>query len=402
MSEEQDSKDTMLYSAVDPPESVVEPNYSILAAWFDAWPEARPALLDFWARGGYMQRLLWRAQTRKPAVSVSVRYLDEAEWVLRRLALLGVDVDILWCGDVTPPSLVIAPQETSYEGVGGWGYTACGGSQFNDRRGGLEWCPTLAWAELLPDTITDWLSTDAAEFFNAGSLFVAPSGSVGIPRRVSGPPIENPHFTETTQIRALRKQIQLLSAVKLPVLDGMGLPDIHKFCVDHSEELRRYRKSVAKLLVQEGKEQALQDVQREIEDSVSELTSSGKRKGMRRLLAAAGGVLATANLVIAVNAGMDYAELALTVAGGGVAAAKWWQGRLSLGRERRRNPYWLLWKLAGRRTRSIEFRADTILDSSTSSARKAPPSTPRHWLAPPSPGWHQPLLYIGDDQQTAD
>jgi hypothetical protein len=210
---------TMLYSETEPPKSVGEPDYQVLHEWFEAWPEARPELFDFWGRGGYVQRILWRRQQKTPAVSVGVRYIDEIESVIRRLALLDLEADIIWCGDIAHPCLAMAPQDIDYEGVGGWGYTTCSGDDISDRRGGRQWCPSLAIASLLPDTITDWLASDAADYFFSGRVFLCPADAVGIPRRNAGGPAEHPPFADTTQILSLHKQVELLFSIDLPVLD---------------------------------------------------------------------------------------------------------------------------------------------------------------------------------------
>jgi len=391
------SGECMVYSRDEPPKTVAEPDYQVLRDWFEAWPEARPELLDFWARGGYVQRLMWRRQQTPLAVSVGVRYLDVAETVIRRLALLDAEVDIVWGGDVSRRSLVIAPQDVDYEGVGGWGYMTCSGDQLEDRRG-REWCPSLAWAVLMPDTITDWLATEAASFFYAGRLFMCPAAAVGIPKRDPGRPVEHPGFTHAAQIRTLRKQLNLLFTVDLPALERMDLPDVYKFCRDHTEELGRYREAVAELFSQrEGDAHAdsIRKMQAEIRDAVSELISSDKAKGMRRILIAAGGALGTAQLAVALNSGVDYTSFALTASGAAVAAAKWWDDRLRTERERRRNPYWVLWKLQGGRSGALQFRSPRLGSGMCLPGLPNPePDAPMHWLAPPSGGWTTPTATL--------
>ena len=53
---------------------------------------------------------------------VRAEYLDEVEAALKRLALLDLEIDFVWHGEVSGPQLVIVPQDVDYEGTGGWGY----------------------------------------------------------------------------------------------------------------------------------------------------------------------------------------------------------------------------------------------------------------------------------------
>jgi len=110
-------------------ESITEPRYQTLTSWWDAWPEARPAHLDFWARGNYTRRLLYRARAARSSLLVRVAFLDELESAVKRLALLDNEVDFVWCGRTSGEQLVILPQDVDYEDSGGWGYAACSGGE---------------------------------------------------------------------------------------------------------------------------------------------------------------------------------------------------------------------------------------------------------------------------------
>lgn len=386
----------MLYTNDEPPKSVTAPQYEILREWFTAWPEARPELMDFWARGGYAQRILWRRQSKSPAVSIGVRYMDEIETAIRRLALLDLDVDIVWCGDTAKPGLVVAPLDIDYEGVGGWGYNAASGDGL-ENRGGREWCPAIALASLLPDTITDWLATDAADFFYSGRLMVCPAESIAIPRRDTTGTSEHPSFAGTTQIRALRKHVDLLFSIDLPVLDGMKLKDVHRLCRDHGDELARYRNAVTSLIAGGTDQRPMsdKDIAAEIQDALDELRSSDKSKGFRTSLTVAGGSLVSAQLLFAVNSSTDFSTLGLAVAGAALAAAKWLNEKYCAEKEKRRNPYWLLWKLQGQQSSRLRFNPSRLQHGlSLPQCGKPREDVPRHWMAPPTGGWVTPTAFI--------
>ena len=146
------------YNNIDLPHAIVPPNYSTLLHWWDAWPEARPELLDFWARGNYTRRLLSRSKTNRSACIVRVEYVDEMEAALKRLALLDIDIDFAWCGRTTQPQLVMVPQDAEYEDSGGWGYLAAAGDCFSERRCGKEWALPLAGLHYcLTPSLIGWL-----------------------------------------------------------------------------------------------------------------------------------------------------------------------------------------------------------------------------------------------------
>lgn len=108
-----------VYSEKTPKVPKEPPHYTELVEWWKCWPQARPELLDFWARGGYVNRLLHRRQNDGYCVTVAVRLVDEIEHALKRMILLGVEVDLVWTGDLTPPVMNIAPLDIDYEGPGG-------------------------------------------------------------------------------------------------------------------------------------------------------------------------------------------------------------------------------------------------------------------------------------------
>jgi hypothetical protein len=76
-----------VYSETVPIPPKAPPNYSDLVEWWERWPQARSEILDFWARGGYVGRLLSRREQKDYSITVAVKYIDEIEHALKRLIL---------------------------------------------------------------------------------------------------------------------------------------------------------------------------------------------------------------------------------------------------------------------------------------------------------------------------
>lgn len=227
------------------------PDYSALLGWWDGWPEARPELLDFWARGNFTQRLLSRRERQRPACIVRAHYLDELEAALKRLALLDLDIDFAWSGVTSEPGLVMVPQDVSYEEAGGWGYMACAGDKFSENRSGKEWCPSLGYASLLPDTVTDWLAVQAKPFLESGRVMVCPIDNMGLNRTPGH--LSEEHLQRIANSSSVVRSVAAIEAIfefELPRLEGMTIQDTYRFCEDHKDSLVLFQVALAKLLSQ--------------------------------------------------------------------------------------------------------------------------------------------------------
>ncbi len=373
-----------LYSEELPTEGVSRPNYSKLIEWWSQWPEARPEFLDFWARGGYVQRSLWRQDNPNPALTIGVRYIDEIEYAIRNLALLGVEIDFIWVGDVSSTSLVLVPQDVDYEGVGGWGYTTCSGDRINDARGGREWVPAMAWAQMMPDTVTDWIFENAVGFFENGQAFIAPAESVGLSRNIEkavSRPYEN--FNQTKTVFDPRVASDVIANLDMPKIEGMSMRDLSAFCRDHVDELSNFRNAIGNLLT--SPEGSFDRCLVEINDAVREMESSNSYASMRKSVIGVGAVLATFNLGLAEG----IAAKALGAGFAAHSALQWWCEKTIANREARSKPFWPVWKLSKGKTRG-EFTKGRKGFQAGSFPMNSPNNQISHWLAPPVSGWSIP------------
>ena len=387
------------FSLIDPPE------YGTLLSWWDSWPQARPELLDFWARGNFARRVLSRGTRKQAACLVRVRYIDELDAALKRLALLGIEVDFAWTGSVTAPGLVLAPQHVDYEDSGGWGYITAAGDEMADDRGNLDWCPALGVASLLPDTVTDWLAEEAAEFLSSGKLLVCPVDNIGL---LTVPSQESEmNFGTVANSMSLLNTASLAKVIfelELPMLEGISVRDTYRFCQDHRDSLTRFQTALGKLLDEDAEmdDTRLSKVVAEIRDSVAELRLSHGSLSLRKQLTALGASISAFGITVGVQLGL--APAAATV--GSVAAAigimGLWHRNIEAEAGLRAKPYYALWKLEGHgttkpgwRSRPWSTKLDRIAATTPPLSENQPP--PYHWLTEPTAGWDIPTGFMPQD-----
>ncbi len=372
------------------------PQYDTLLAWMDAWPNMRPELLDFWSRGSFGARLALRRHTAQPACAVRVRYVDELSVALRRLALLNVAVDFIWCGDTAGASLTVVPLDIDYEGPGGWGYTAASGDEIADPPGNREWCPAFGFADRLPDAVTDWLVEDARPWFAAGDVVVCPHENVGLPREV-GSDAEAPfqRYANAASIAETTAAVETIFALDLPRVDGLSLRDLRTFCADHADHLQMFQRALHTLIrpsASDWSDTHLRAVVEEIEAGVAELRLGARASGVRKRLAAAGGVLATTAASVALQVGVAPAAVALGSLGAAIGVIAHWDRILDSGRTSTTNPLYVLWKLDSARRAANTWRPRPLLVPMTLPRPTQLP--PYHWLAPPTGGWLIPTFFL--------
>ena len=303
------------------PEEIAAPDYATLVKWWNAWPEYRPGMLDFWARGNYTSRLLARRKAGKNACVVRVQYLDELETALKRLALLDLEIDFAWSGPVSGETLVIVPQDIDYEGTGGWGYAACAGDRYDEKRGNTEWVPSMGWASLLPDTITDWLSSNARPFVEHGQVMVCPIENMGLRQKPSkASELHLQRAANSVSVVNAIKSIEALFEIELPVLEGMSIADTFSFCQDNQDSLKLFQGALAKLLKNahaETSETVTKELLSQIREGVAELRLSSATLQARKTLTALGATISTFGVTFGVSSGLGVGPAAL----GSVAAA---------------------------------------------------------------------------------
>lgn len=385
----------------DLPLVVYPPNYATLISWWDAWPEARPAHLDFWARGNFIRRLVSRKNTNRTACIVRVEYIDEIEEALRRLALLDIDIDFVWHGEISKPQLIMVPQDIDYEDSGGWGYSACAGDRIKDNRGGKEWCPSMGWGALLPDSLTDWLNNEAQAFLRDGRIIVAPAGHVGL-RKIPGGVSENQlqRVSNSISMTNEKAKIRALFNLKLPFIEGLSIRDVYKFCSDHGDSLTLFQSALRKFLQSslQGDEEAIsQQLLNEINENVSELRLSDRTLSTRKTLSALGASISTLLITVGIKLGFTPSAAAVGSTGAAIAAITQISQIIESRGQMRKNPYYAIWTLQkGKGPKSIFRQQQQLRWAPQQSGAKPKKMQSFHWLYPPTAGWGIPTAFRGD------
>lgn len=376
------------------PEHVPPPDYATLLRWWDAWPEARPELLDFWARGNFTRRILSRRDTEKFSCIVRVSSKSEMKTAVARLALLNVDIDVVWTGSVSDPALVIVPQEDDFEDTGGWGYTTCAADRISDRRGGCDWTPAMSWASLLPSGVTEWLATDARGLLQDGHLIVAPVEHLGL----SGQPGSEAeatlqalsHGASLAQPAAggSRRGVQL----ELPYVRGLPISTIEEICQGEGDSLVLLQTAVQKLLSARPNTDSIDTLGEligEIREGVAELRLSDRSRRTRNLLATLGGSIGTFIITVGVQLGATPSAAVLGSLGAAMATLGLWARAYDVDETMQKSPFYLLWKLGKIKTKKRRSQRARLKKSNISCGAEIPPY---HWLAPPTAGWRIPTV----------
>lgn len=380
-------------------QDITEPQYETLISWWDAWPEGRPAHLDFWARGNYSRRILYRAKAGRSSLLVRVAFLDELENALKRLALLDSQIDFVWCGRTSGEQLVIVPQDVDYEDSGGWGYAACSGDEITDRRGGKEWCPSIGWASLLPDSVTDWLAERARPYVETGRIMVCPAGHIGLTPYPGGIGEENlQRMSNAASILRERVKVQTLFQLELPYLEGMSITDVYKFTQDHADSLLLFRDSLSKLLTSSVDPSCPESLSKElvsaINQGVAELRLSDRALRARRTLATLGAGLGTFLVTLGVKLGVPVGSAAIGSTGAAIASINLFAQTVEAEGTMRKNPFYAIWRLQKGKRHRDSFRHQSTFMAASAKRVKKKDIPPFHWLAPPSPGWNVPPAIV--------
>lgn len=383
---------------------ITPPHYETLANWWNTWPQGRPELLDFWARGNFTRRLLDRKVNWRSGCVVRVQYLDEMELALKRLVLLGIEVDFAWAGTISPPELVMAPQHIGYEDSGGWGYSTASGDEIDDGCGKWEWCPTIGYATLLPDTVTDWMATEAVEFFKSGQMMVCPMENIGL--RENPTQESDDHFGSLGNCISISRTASLakvLFELDLPVLEGLSLRDTYAFSEDNGDSLARLRNAITKLVGESASvidDDKLSIIVSEIQDSVAELRLSDRSLSARKTLTALGASISTFGITVGVQLGLAAGTAAVGSVAAAMATIALWHRNIEAEAGRKTNPYYAIWKLQCGDHKKPQWRARTgpwSIINHVKTVNLSPPVEqllPYHWLTPPTPGWLMPTAFV--------
>lgn len=313
--------------------------------------------------------------------------------------MLDLDIDFVWCGTTLGPSLVMLPQDIDYEDSGGWGYLVAAGSEFKERRGAKDWCPSFSWATLLPDTVTDWLSENTGEFVESGKIIVCPANNIGLHKNIGY--LSEEHIQRISNSASIIREsakIETLFSFELPVIDGMPLRDIYKFCQDHQDKLILFQKALSNLLkksIEHEKQALVKELISQIKEGVAELRLSDKTIKARRILSTLGASISTFLITIGVKLGVDLGTAAIGSTGAAMATLAFWSQILESRGSMRKNPFYIIWALEkGKRTKNIRRKRAFLKEFPPTLYPKTKEIPPHHWLTPPTGGWLIPTAQV--------
>lgn len=371
-------------------ETAALPQYTRAMRWMRRL-RGRSVSLDFWARGNYARRLIANKRSGVAPLLVPVQTLGELRWAHRRLALLGLPVEFLWQGDLTPPLKVSHLYPGGDEEVwdAGWGYVATMAPSKGRRRD--VWHPIVGYARLMPEAVATWLVDEAAQPFESGDVFVTPAELVGVlPNQ--------PDLTGAFETVLGGAQVQpgspahAILNVELPALDRLTPKAFSRLLKEQETELSRVRAAFRKLVESAGSE-TVDAIVEELNYETSELTLADKYQSFRTMVTRLGGVITTTAAAVGAAVGAASGSVAGAVAAASASAAA--SGlceciRLAADHklEMRRNPLYLLWQLGSEKGSRI--RKARPFGHKIQSRSAAPISQGEdgyfHWLAPPTAG----------------
>ena len=230
---------------IDLAQSVEAPLYGDLIDWLGATNQGRNVVYDFWARGGFTQRLLYQRQSRIEPLSVLVGNQNEMRWAYQRLMLLGMPVDFIYSGPLQATEKLVWVGRKKGRWGGGWGYIA---TQWKDK--GHYNAMLVGTARLMPDDLIDWVVDEVADEFISGNIFVAPAELIGINPQQSVQSLEALNATRNgTSIIPSVGMARALLEVDLPFIDQMSNRNYRKFVADHEPDLYLFRRAFRKLIL---------------------------------------------------------------------------------------------------------------------------------------------------------
>jgi hypothetical protein len=286
-----------------------------LLAWWATWGETaggetepHSVFLDMWGRGGLMR--IAAAVRAKPhaAIAVDARSVDEIRRWARILCPLFDTVIVKWKGGLGAGMVLsAAPMDLEEGDFGLHGYMLCLGSVYT--HGGVEWAPSLAWANPLPSEVGAFLAGEAQPLLAAGRLVVLPAPLVGCTQSAVG-------WTDTLLLEGFlrgvvnvvsggssgEQRVLDLSRVSVPYIDAVPMENLDSVLNDTDEWLRPLRALLFRSLHDEGlryeKWQAIAALENDIYEACQELRErlgSVARKRDWKLMEADGSVSAGEN-----------------------------------------------------------------------------------------------------------
>lgn len=372
-------------------ESVPPPSYSMILDWMRSC-SGRAVSFDIWARGNYTRRIIDNMQRGAPPLIIPFKRIDEMRWAYRRLALLGVPVEFLYTGGVTPPQKIL--QLYPADGVvneGGWGYIGALGSIAKIR--GKKWFPVIGYSQLMPEVLLDFLTEEVSDAFVRGDVFVTPAELVGI-----DPSFSDKGMHALEDVTGGRRALDMahggatLMQLELPYLDAMPPSSFRKFISEHENELIRFRLAFKRLAAGVPPSD-LNQVIEEVQSEVAALCLSDRFASLRKNAVKLGGTLVTISAAVAAAAAVDPKLMPPVAAAAGAAAAanvltELWMQRIEERGKMRESPYCILFKLGLDKPAKVRKTNVVAEVRELQRIEDADPGTlsDYHWLCPPTPG----------------
>jgi len=382
--------------------------FSTLLEWMDVWPKARSELLDFWGRGNFLRLLLNHQATKKGQLSeaftlcVEVTTVEQARLACRIFYPIVDCLALIWKG-IIEEGLVIVPQQTDYEGPGGWGYAACAGDGLRPEGSDddLSWCPSMGWARPLPRDIVDFVFVEARPLVERGRLLLIPAALVGCEFRghgyfeklliqellganpimlelggeqpqINGFPVVVPYFPEI-QLADLARVVddseEILVETRIACLEWGD--EVHK----EGGELSEHRKQLINARIK-GAMARIKDALR---------TISGKMPSQSYFTVAdeqmsPSAIVAPTPKSAPLQAGLTSSGLYAALHEDALPWYPLWQLQSNIGGH---------WRIAGPKLPAPRPRDPSV-------SRAAANRTTAHWIEPPEGGWTTPIGYVGD------
>ena len=372
-----------------------EPSYENVLKWMQAQPSGRQGCFDFWARGNYIRRLLFHRSKGIAPVQVCVWDVGQIRWAYRRLALLGLPIEFVYCGDecASGKTLGITRVAPDFMFDAGWGYI---GTIWKDASE-TSWLMVIGRACLLPATVVDWIVDEASEDFLVGKVFVAPAEVIGV-----GTGNLMPSLSAWSDVNggtavvpyAPRTATEGMS-LEIPFLDAISPGQLRTFLRDHEGDLTAFQRSFQRLVT--GRQSLdssvpAMDLVEEVRFQVAELTRSSKFARLRNEIAALGGTIGTVSAAVAIAARPEdpVRRVALACAGtAGLSLLNMWKQIVGTQEQMNAPPYFIHWKLGIAQPSGVKrinlapfIEPPRLALNDVTEVHGAD-----HWLCPPTPGF---------------
>lgn len=371
---------------------VTEPSYEQCLDWLRGSPLDASATFDYWARGNFTRHVLYNRQKGHQPLLVAVDSVPQARSAYRRLALLGLPVDLVYCGNLSEPHKLLHMVPVSNDTMidSGWGYVGTFAELADER-----WLQLVGTARLMPQAVYDWLINEVPSQFERGQVFVAPAELIGLPRVAPGAPLDS--LAEVSRACSVAQASKYGGAstvfkLELPYLEGMSATDFSAFLQDHEEALSDFRNAVRDLVAPEDESDIdVEEAVKLIRHEVSEMTQSARWEALRTFITKCGGQLKTVQGMIgalgaagAVASQDPFAGAAVATGATKVLRDLWREARTedpNMSSHRLR----LLWEL-GAADREEDHRENEEWQFERARLMPADRIDAHHWLCPPTAG----------------